>query len=272
MNKSNEQYLYWKRHNSLFLKPLIQSIESVNLKHFQELNSDIFSDFEAKLRLGKKVERFFSFALKDHPRFKILAENLQIIENGITKGELDFIIEDLESAEVFHLEMVHKFYLHIPKEGQRAEDCLIGPNLKDSLNQKLRKLKKHQFPLIQDPFCMKTLRNRGLDAEMMSQKLLFTAEIFESKKQSMESDIINKNCVSGYWQSLQNFKNSHQKGDLYHLPIKSEWLTNPDLCMDWTDTEEFWSGLEKEIKNRYSPMVWKKSDSKISKLFVVWWD
>ena len=54
----------------------------------------------------------------------------------------------LELERNFHLEYSYKFYLFDHKLEQPFINCWIGPNKKDGLNQKLKKLKENQLPLL----------------------------------------------------------------------------------------------------------------------------
>jgi hypothetical protein len=40
-----------------------------------------------------------------------LYENIQVIEDKKTIGEIDFIIEDKNTKQVIHMELAYKFYL-----------------------------------------------------------------------------------------------------------------------------------------------------------------
>ena len=76
---------------------------------FEDYNSKIDSAFNEK-RLGKLVEQFVFAQLNVHPNIHKVIQNIQIIENKITLGELDCLFQYLN--EYVHLEIVYKFYVY----------------------------------------------------------------------------------------------------------------------------------------------------------------
>lgn len=272
MTNTQVQYQDWVESKILFSKDLDLSIKTIGLSYFHPLKIALLPQISTKLRLGKMVERFFSFALKSNPRFKLIAENFQIIKDGITLGEIDFLIEDIENKEKIHLELVHKFYLYRPQGEKIETKNFVGPNLNDSLDKKLTKLKEKQFPILKDPFCVKVLKEKGIDPFQLKQKLLFTGSVYLKYKEIRPLELVNENCISGYWIGFSEFKSVHEEGDQYKIPKKADWLSNPQDFTDWMEIKLFWLELQTEITNKYSPMVWKKTNGKLEKLFVVWWD
>lgn len=94
-----------------------------------------------QLRLGKYCEELLAFYFNIHPEFKILEKNWQINREGITYGEVDFILQT--NSKVFGLETSFKCY------GQFDEGLLgwEGPKRKDSFIKKLDKVQSHQIPV-----------------------------------------------------------------------------------------------------------------------------
>ncbi len=272
MSKLKNQYNSWILCKSLFISDLTGDIETIDLDSFQFKKGLEFPGLNKNLRLGKVVERFLSFALNSSSNYRLLEENFQIIKDGITLGELDFIIEDLRKKEIFHLELVHKFYLFKPGSNKVKPEDFVGPNLNDSLDKKLLKLKEKQFPIIHESFCSKTLLERGINTKELKQKLLFTGSVFIHHLEQTRISILNKNCIHGVWMRANEFLELDKEGDQYYLPQKSDWLGDPNGLKVWAEQEKFWKDLRSELQNRYSPMVWKKSKEKIQRIFVVWWD
>ena len=103
----------------------------------QELNQ------AKQLRLGKYCEELWAFYFEKHPDFKVLEKNWQINREGITYGEVDFILE--HKSVVFGLETSFKCY------GQFAEglEGWEGPKRKDSFIKKLDKVQSHQLPVFE---------------------------------------------------------------------------------------------------------------------------
>lgn len=110
-------------------------------------------DFElpTNVRLGHIAERVVGQAIKVSENYEVLFENIQILEGKNTIGEIDFILREVETEQVIHLELAYKFYLYDPDISDTPIDNWIGPNRNDSLVEKLEKLKQKQFPLLHHP-------------------------------------------------------------------------------------------------------------------------
>lgn len=93
--------------------------------------------------LGKRFERLLEFWLRNSPHVELYEQNIQLIENGITCGEIDFIFRDWNHKLIL-MEAAIKYYLVAGE--LKMENC-IGPNAKDSLSNKLRKVNRQQLNL-----------------------------------------------------------------------------------------------------------------------------
>ncbi len=114
-------------------------------------------------RLGARFEAMWRFFLEHHSFYQVLAANLQIIEAGRTLGAIDFLIRDLYSGQVIHLELAVKFYLYSPGGASRGGLAdWIGPNPDDDLAKKITHLKARQLPLTTDATTMAVLKEKGL--------------------------------------------------------------------------------------------------------------
>jgi hypothetical protein len=96
-------------------------------------------------RLGSVFEGLVAYWLMISPNYQLLSQNIQIIEDGVTFGEIDFIIRDLNTHKNIHLEVAVKFYLGSPP----YEDPYrwFGTNTKDQLGKKTQHLISHQTQL-----------------------------------------------------------------------------------------------------------------------------
>ena len=75
----------------------------------------------------------------------LLASHLQVIDGeGVTRGEMDFLVRDETSRSDFQLELAVKFYLaHRTEEGW----CYPGPDPRDNWQRKLERMRTHQLRL-----------------------------------------------------------------------------------------------------------------------------
>ena len=93
------------------------------------------------LPLGKYAERLIEFYLKSNSNYELLAHNLQINEEQLTVGEVDYLFQELYSKANIHLEFAIKYYLKVNFQGQER---FLGPSAKDWFQRKLTKLSEHQ--------------------------------------------------------------------------------------------------------------------------------
>ena len=100
-------------------------------------------------RLGKYFETMWAYWFDRHPRYQVIANNLQIIIDNETLGEMDFIILDRHSGLTMHWEVAVKFYLGIGDT--RQLDSWYGPNLRDRLDIKVAHLHSRQSAISADP-------------------------------------------------------------------------------------------------------------------------
>lgn len=93
-------------------------------------------------RLGFYAEALYQAFCAHHIHVEVIGHNIQIkhAHNDVTKGELDFLLE--RGHELIHLEMAVKFYLY-----DHDQQLFIGPNAKDRLDKKLRRMATHQLAL-----------------------------------------------------------------------------------------------------------------------------
>jgi uncharacterized protein len=111
-------------------------------------------------RLGKYFETLWFYWLDHHPRYRVLHHNLQIVIEGETIGEMDFIVQDKETNEVIHLELAVKSYLGTGQLEVPAN--WYGPHRKDRLDIKLAHLLDRQTKIGQRPVVRQWLAERGI--------------------------------------------------------------------------------------------------------------
>jgi len=253
--------LLWKS-DTLFQ---LQQIELPNGKS-TKFNSTIAKN----LRLGKRVERFISHELQCYSSNKILAENIQIQNGKTTVGEIDFIIQ--QNNTPIHLEVIFKFYLYNENVGKTALAHWIGPNRKDSLVEKLTKLKEKQLPLLYKEQTIPYLKKLNLTAKEIQQQVYFKAQLFVPFQLRNHSfKLINNNCIKGFYISfneLLKFNNCK-----FYIPSKINWLQEVQTQTNWLHFNEFSKKVETILQNKTSPLCWlKQPNGEVYKIFIVWWN
>ena len=261
-----------KRVEGFIKTPFLWNTISIFGLYQFEINQKLITydkKIDTKLRLGKFVERLVSHQFKDDKSIEIISENIQIQNNKITLGELDCLI--LKDKEPVHLEIIYKFYLYDATIGIDELSHFIGPNRKDSLINKLIKLKQKQLPLLYSKECVKYLESISLNNNKIEQKIYFKAQLFlpfSNKKIKLKE--LNSDCVVGYYINqieLNNFKDSK-----FHIPLKLDWLVVPHTDVKWINYNEFKLKMVSYMQRQFSPLCWiKNKNGLIDKVFLIWW-
>ena len=160
-----------------------------------------------------------------------------------------------KNGKPIHLEVIYKFYLYDPT--LKGLDCWIGPNKKDSLVEKLNKLREKQLPLLYSKECEKYLKSISLQSAYISQQVYFKAQLFLPLGKNPRIDTsINTNCIMGFYCSphkLIEFKNAK-----FYIPSKKDWLMTPHTNVGWMAYEKYLEESKTYLDRQFSPMCWDK--------------
>ena len=235
-------------------------------------NSIVSKEFPKNLVLGKRVEHFFSAAIEASPEYQLIANNIQISDENRTLGEFDFILRELKTSKILHVEVMYKFYVYDPDFPTEMERW-IGPNRKDSLLQKIEKVKTNQFPLLHTSEAKKYLSSLDLSSEDIEQQLYFKATMFIPEKlMDQEFPNINKQSIAGHWYHLEDFNKYKDSGLKFYAPEKQDWPIDPKFGEIWMDFEQISAQIKELHLKKKSPLIWVKKPNEIfERLIVVWW-
>lgn len=233
---------------------------------FTKINLEI----DENQRLGKYIERFVSFEFQQQESINIIAENIQIQQDKLTLGELDCLL--YKDSKPYHIEIVYKFYLYDATVGTTEIAHWIGPNRKDSLQEKITKLSQKQLPLLYSKEATSYLKTLGLDNTQWEQKVYFKAQLFvplDSKLPKFK--LLNEDCVVGFYAKTTQLKR-YQKAKFY-IPNKKDWLLILHPQVSWISYEDFMQKAVEYEHQKYAPLCWLKSETgELQKFFLVWWD
>ncbi len=242
-----------------------------NLKSFKIVSKSdkIGVNIDEKLRLGKYVERFVSFELEQHKNISIIVENIQIQNDKITLGELDCLL--LKNNKPIHLEIVYKFYVYDASIGDTEIEHFIGPNRKDSLKEKITKLKDKQLPLLHSNECKNYLKSFNLKSQDISQEVYFKAQLFVPlTNRDIQLKTLNNDCIAGFYinkNQLDQFNDCK-----FYIPQKKDWLIIPHANVKWLTSDKFKIVAKDYFKQQFSPLCWVKlKNGALKKMFLVWW-
>ena len=174
-------------------------------------------------RLGLRFESYLSYWLEISPNYKQLAKNIQVIEEGHTYGELDFIIQNIHSKKVIHLEVAVKFYLgaETPLSSLENPYHWFGTNIQDQLGLKLNHLKELQTQL---SIKYQDYIQQRLEIHVDERHCLLKGRLFYPMNQTIPPKGVTKNHLRGHW----NYK-ADQSDNTSLYPIeKIDWLAPLD--------------------------------------------
>ncbi|AEV32306.1 protein of unknown function (DUF1853) [Owenweeksia hongkongensis DSM 17368] len=224
---------------------------------------------------GRKMESFFSQAISQSKDYEILAENLQIISDKITLGELDFLVKDKENGQIIHVELACKFYLFDPNRKVENEfSPWVGPNQNDFLDRKIEKLKGKQLPLLHHPECKKLLDSiiGGYNSKDIIQQVHLPANLYLPYGKTDIPENVNPDAVKGFWLKPDELRSAAFKDYLFHLPPKDNWLLAPHDDIEWLNANQAILFIDEMHARKKSPLIWiKQADRSYQRAFVVWW-
>ncbi|REH39009.1 uncharacterized protein DUF1853 [Paraperlucidibaca baekdonensis] len=118
------------------------------------------SENSRDFRLGVYVERLLGFWLAhpDNPRYASVAANIPVRDQGVTLGEMDYLVRSKADGTLLHLELAVKFYLGRPEPHPNQQ--WLGPGLHDRLDIKRDHLCRHQLALSQQPVARAAIAQR----------------------------------------------------------------------------------------------------------------
>lgn len=223
-------------------------------------------------RLGHQAEFVFLQLLMSSIEFEVLAHSIQLIGNKRTLGELDYIVRNVQTKEVLHIELTYKFYI-VDKAIPEPIDQIIGPNRKDTFVYKLNKTRDKQLPLLYSEPSRITLEEMGLDIASIIQKVAFYAHIFVPYDDRIfHVEKLNEDCLAGFWVTREQMEVEVFKICVYYRPSKSEWLHIPHDKVQWKSYHEIMDEICSSLDEGRSVMLWKSNgsrrDSEIERFFV----
>jgi len=234
-----------------------------------KLPEDLDFSYSTNVRLGHIAEQVFSGLVAASANYELLYENIQLKEGKQTIGELDFIIQNKETKEVSHVELAYKFYLYDPSISEVAIQNWIGPNRRDSLVEKLDKLRNKQFPLLKHSEV--TALMSGVDVVSVSQKLCLLASLYIPYTSEEEYGVGYQEAIRGFYVNLSEFVSLHHQAKQYYIPHKKQWGIDPSFNRQWQQYEFIKDSLRENVESKQAVLVWQKDGEEFSEIMVVWW-
>ena len=246
----------------------ITGLQNFNLS---ELNLVTELDFQlpTNIRLGHLAEKIVSELIKSSTNYEVLYENVQLIEDKRTIGEIDFIIKNKYTQQLIHMELAYKFYLFDPKISSKTINNWIGPNRNDSLKQKLDKVRNSQFSLLYHRSAKSKLHKVELGE--VSQALCLLVSLFIPYGYKASFSPIYKKAIKGYYVNLEKFISLDHSEKSYYLPTKKEWGMDPSENETWKELIDIKDSINTSIKEKQALLCWQKYNNSYLEIFIVWW-
>jgi len=179
-------------------------------------NIEIDTNFSKlnKLPLGKYAESLLNIYFKNCKEFELLANNIQLIKENKTIGEIDFLLKDLIKEEYIHLEFALKYYLKVKWNGQLT---FLGPNVNDQLRKKKEKLLGQQSRLL-------NRHQNLLDADF--QKINFQPKIWMKGVRFYPFNISEKySHTKAWWLNFEDIDKLQKRDTFFEVVSqKKDWI------------------------------------------------
>jgi hypothetical protein len=178
-------------------------------------------------RMGKYFETLWSFWLRHCPFYEVVENNIQIIIDGETLGEIDFILFDKVMKKTVHWEVAVKFYLGV---GDTRLMCnWHGPNLRDRLDVKVEHLMHRQSVISKDTKVARWLKQQGLVidacAVVLKGRLYFP---WLSNQTQDRGKMLPVQCFEelsyGHWFKKADFEEVFDEKQCFELLINQGWM------------------------------------------------
>lgn len=213
---------------------LVKDLPEASTFPFSELSPpDHDSGLNADQKLGHLCEDALATLLDASKGFELIARNLQVqADIHSTVGELDFVIRDLKSGHLIHLELATKFYLAVETiEGLK----LPGPDARDNYFKKLKHLRNHQLTLTEQ---FLDVLPESYQRQPIIPKQLIYGCLFDniSAAEPATAEFIDPHCRRGRWLTI--------KECLEHFPVNSQFRIIPKHL--WPVPLDLIQGIEME--------------------------
>lgn len=246
-------------------------IEQFNFPQI-DAKSLVTSPIPQNIRLGHQMEYVFKQLLETSSTYEVLLHNLKVKEGKRTMGEIDFILREMASQALIHIELTYKFYIINPEITEPIHQ-LMGPNKRDMFFTKMEKIRDEQFPLIHSEVGSRALAEKGLNYENITQQTCYKAQLFSPYGiEKVHIRPLEKNCIKGFWLKFDEFNTEEFRRYKYYIPYKSQWVVAPHADVSWNSHFEILMDINLRMLKENAPMVWmRKSETQFEKFFVVWW-
>lgn len=177
--------------------------------------------YNGNRRLGFIYQHLCTQAFVNSPNYQVLAEEIQLSEQGRTLGAIDLIVRNRQEQRNEHWEVAIKFYL-------LHNGNWFGPNAHDQLETKLPRMLTHQLAMSNTS----QFHQQHPELKVATHHLLMQGRLYINPFNSEPTPThcldypLNCSQISGHW---CHYSQAHQiQETLYELP-KIRWATGKEL-------------------------------------------
>jgi len=257
------------------------SLSELDLSHISPLSPPLqLPHIPENTVLGKRVEHFYQFCIEQSLNYDLVAANIQVNVPNRTIGELDYLIKDIKTSKIYHVELVYKFYCYDPNSSEKSAHLTstqneelskyVGPNKRDNFVYKFDRLVNHQLPLLYHPATRDMLEPYRLDIDAIEQRVCFLAHIFIPQELwQHDFKYINKRCISGYYLNEYAFAKACTQ-NRYYFPEKYAWkMKAHELELSYNHGDALLIA-KASIKRGFAPLVWMQlPDGNFERFFII---
>lgn len=176
--------------------------------------------------LGSYFECLWQYYFKYGPDVSLIQHHIQVSDHKQTLGELDILAKIKQQH--FHVELAVKFYLQLPGSSGLNESDWVGPQSRDRLDIKLKKLITKQFPFLFSVDTIQHLTNQKM-LQDYQQTLALKGYLFQQFNQEYKLPLsCNPPIQMGSWihaNQIQELFDSHSENPSYWALLpKHQWL------------------------------------------------
>ncbi|MDX1552425.1 MAG: DUF1853 family protein [Marinobacter sp.] len=174
-------------------------------------------------RLGQYFERLYQCLLEDLLGWEILLKNQPVRHNGITLGELDFVVRNPADNALEHHEIAVKFYLGHQSADQETP-LWYGPNSRDRLDIKTRRLIGHQSRMTQRPETRNLLASLGIEAPVRPRVFMPGYLFYPLAETLPPPPEIPPEHLRGHWLYIDDLNRMTEDAERWVPLNKPHWL------------------------------------------------
>ena len=229
----------------------------------QDHLGDFLRDHGPVHRVGRYFEQLIHYWLRHVRQVDVVATGLQLKDDKITVGEIDFLYRD-EADTLVHCEASVKFFLCAP--GSQPSE-FPGPNARDNFEAKSTKLFDRQL-----------LASLGRIADVGARHGLVKGLIFYHQDEAMISrpERLAEDHVRGRWLRASEVHTLEQLDVAFAIAQKPQWLA-PDIGAVMLSAAKIAETLSEHFAGPAHPVMLSarsnldctRSDTEVERLFVV---